>query len=69
MLFLPQTLLLTVGDGFTYREAAQDPCSHLGKVLRLTREGRPSPDNPSIGRDDVVAEIWTSGHRNIQGWH
>jgi glucose/arabinose dehydrogenase len=68
MLFLPDgTLLLTVGDGFTLRDAAQDMRSHLGKVLRLTRDGRAPPDNPFIGRSDVLPEIWSSGHRNIQG--
>jgi glucose/arabinose dehydrogenase len=68
MLFLPdKTLLLTVGDGFAYKEAAQDMRSHLGKVLRLTREGAPAPGNPFLGRSDVAPEIWTSGHRNIQG--
>lgn len=68
LLFLPdETLLLTVGDGYDYRAAAQDMRSHLGKVLRLTRDGAPAADNPFLGRADVAPEIWTSGHRNIQG--
>ncbi len=68
LLFLPdRTLLLTVGDGFDFRAAAQDMTSHLGKVLRLTREGAAAPDNPFVARPDVAPEIWTSGHRNIQG--
>jgi len=68
LLFLPDnTLLLSVGDGYTYRTAAQDLRSHLGKVLRLTRDGAPAPDNPFIDRADVAPEIWTIGHRNIQG--
>lgn len=68
LLFLSdKTLLLTVGDGFDYRAAAQDMRSHLGKVLRLTRDGAAAPDNPFINRADVAPEIWTSGHRNNQG--
>ena len=68
MLFLPdKTLLLTVGDGFDYRDKAQDPASHLGKVLRLTREGRAASDNPFVGRAGYAPEIWTLGHRNAQG--
>jgi glucose/arabinose dehydrogenase len=68
LLFLPdKTLLLTVGDGFDYRDKAQDPASHLGKNLRLTREGLAPPDNPFIGRTGYAPEIWTLGHRNIQG--
>lgn len=68
LLFLPdKTFLLSVGDGYDYRNAAQDMSSHLGKVLRLTRDGTPAPDNPFVGRTNIAPEIWTSGHRNIQG--
>lgn len=68
LLFLPDdTMLLTVGDGFTYRNAAQDPGSHLGKILRLTRDGAAPPDNPFTGRAGFAPEIWTLGHRNVQG--
>jgi glucose/arabinose dehydrogenase len=68
LLFLPdKTLLLTVGDGFDYKAAAQDMGSHLGKTLRLTRDGTPAPDNPFVGRAGALPEIWTLGHRNAQG--
>ncbi len=68
LLFLPDgTLLLTVGDGFDYKAAAQDPGSHLGKIVRLTRDGTTPPDNPFVGRDGTLPEIWTLGHRNPQG--
>jgi aldose sugar dehydrogenase len=68
LVFLPdRTLLLSVGDGFDYRDAAQDPGSHLGKVLRLTRDGAVPRDNPFVGRPGYAPEIWTLGHRNIQG--
>lgn len=68
LLFLADgTLLLSVGDGYDFRAAAQDMRSHLGKVLRLTRDGAPAPDNPFVGRAEIAPEIWTSGHRNIQG--
>jgi glucose/arabinose dehydrogenase len=68
MVFLADgTLLLTVGDGYDYKAAAQDLGSHLGKILRLTRDGTAPPDNPFVGRDDARPEIWTYGHRNPQG--
>lgn len=68
MIFLPDaTLLLTVGDGFDYKSAAQDLGSHLGKILRLTREGAAPADNPFAGRAGALPEIWTYGHRNPQG--
>lgn len=68
ILFLPdKTFLLTVGDGFDYRDAAQDLSSDLGKILRLDRDGKPPADNPFIGRPDARPEIYTYGHRNEQG--
>jgi glucose/arabinose dehydrogenase len=68
MVFLTDgTLLLTIGDGFDYKVAAQDLGSHLGKIVRLTRDGAAPPDNPFVGRSDARPEIWTWGHRNPQG--
>ena len=58
------TLVLTTGDGFKYREAAQDVASHLGKTLRLTREGAAPSDNPKLGG---AGEVYSYGHRNVQG--
>jgi glucose/arabinose dehydrogenase len=70
---------LTVGDrdaGNTtddpsYRMKAQDLGSHVGKVLRLRDDGTAAPDNPFVGRKDTKPEIYTYGHRNVQGlaWH
>ena len=48
------------------RPQAQELGSHLGKVLRITADGRPAPGNPFIGRAGALPEIWSSGHRNIQ---
>ncbi|HET9337293.1 MAG TPA: PQQ-dependent sugar dehydrogenase [Sphingomicrobium sp.] len=68
MLFLPdKSLLLSVGDGFSLKQQAQDPASHLGKVLRLNRDGSAPSDNPFAGRAGHAPEIWSMGHRNIQG--
>lgn len=68
LLFLPDgSLLLTVGDGFDQKAAAQDLGSHLGKTLRLTRDGAAAPGNPYAARPGALPEIWTLGHRNAQG--
>lgn len=66
LLFLPDgTLLLTTGEGFDYREAAQDLSSELGKVLRINGDGSVPADNP-FGAE-AARRIWTYGHRNPQG--
>jgi len=68
MAFLPDgTLLLTTGDGFDYREAAQDLRSQLGKLLRMTDAGKVPADNPFAGRSDADPYVYSYGHRNPQG--
>ena len=68
LLFLPDmTFLVTTGDGFNYREQAQDLTSLLGKVVRLNDDGSIPIDNPFMGTDGVRPEIFTYGHRNPQG--
>jgi len=66
--FLPDgTFALTIGEGFEYREKAQDLTSDLGKIVRLNEDGSVPRDNPFVGRADVRPEIYTWGHRNPQG--
>ena len=68
MAFLPdQTLVLTLGDGFDWREQAQNPANHLGKIVRLHRDGSVPADNPLVGQAGAAAEIYSLGHRNVQG--
>ena len=65
MAFLPDgTFALTIGEGFEYREQAQDLTSDLGKIVRLREDGSVPQDNPFIGRPSVRPEIYTWGHRN-----
>ncbi len=68
IVFLPdETLLLAVGDGYDYRDAAQNLGSHLGKVLRLNRDGAAPADNPFVAQTGALPEIFTYGHRNTLG--
>lgn len=57
------SLLLTTGEGFDDREAAQDIRSGLGKVLRMNDDGTPAAGNPYPQSPYVL----TYGHRNPQG--
>jgi glucose/arabinose dehydrogenase len=72
MAFLPDgSLVMTTGDGFDYREAAQRLSSGLGKIVRMDKDGKPLADNPFAGRKDTSTGmgpyIWSTGHRNPQG--
>ncbi|MND54854.1 Soluble aldose sugar dehydrogenase YliI precursor [compost metagenome] len=61
------TLLLSLGDGSARREEAQNPANHLGTVVRLDREGRVPADNPFVHQHGAAPEIYSLGHRNVQG--
>lgn len=53
------------------RPQSQDLTSGLGKILRITKDGKPAEGNPFINRDGARPEVWSYGHRNVQGlaWH
>ena len=59
------SLFVTLGERFSARDQAQDPTDHLGKLVRIMPDGSPSAGNPK--RDGWRPEIWSIGHRNVQG--
>lgn len=61
------TLFLAMGERFQRKDDAQTLGNHLGKVVRVTKDGAPAPGNPFIGRAGALPEIWSYGHRNPQG--
>ncbi|MFC4260997.1 PQQ-dependent sugar dehydrogenase [Marinobacter lacisalsi] len=61
------TLLLTLGDGFDYREEAQKLSSHIGTIVRLNVDGSVPGDNPFVNNGQARPEIFSYGHRNVQG--
>ncbi|GAA6131277.1 PQQ-dependent sugar dehydrogenase [Halopseudomonas sabulinigri] len=61
------TLLLTLGDGFDYREQAQNTANHLGSIVRLNRDGSAPQDNPFVGEQGAQPALYSIGHRNVQG--
>jgi aldose sugar dehydrogenase len=68
ILFLPDnTLLLTLGDGYSERDKAQDLSTHYGKIVHLTDAGAPAPGGPFAATEGALADIHSYGHRNVQG--
>ena len=61
------TLLVTSGDGFNHRERAQTLDNHYGKVLRINADGSVPSDNPFVDTRGALPEIYSYGHRNLQG--
>jgi len=62
-------LFLTTGDRSDSPpwDVAQRLDNHLGKVLHITPDGAPAPDNPFIGKPGVLPEIWAYGVRSPEG--
>lgn len=70
LIFAPDgKLFITVGERSDKgpRVQAQDLSSGLGKVFRVEPDGSIPKDNPFAGSDKAKAEIWSYGHRNVQG--
>ncbi|MEK0430503.1 MAG: Soluble aldose sugar dehydrogenase YliI precursor [Gemmatimonadota bacterium] len=49
------------------KHPAQDLGTHHGKVIRLHDDGRVPADNPFVNTPGALPEIWSYGHRNVQG--
>ncbi len=60
-------LLVGLGDRFSGKDEAQNPANHIGKVVRITVDGQAPADNPMLGRSGAAPEVFSLGHRNIQG--
>lgn len=60
-------LFITLGDRYSERDRAQDLGTHFGKIVRVRPDGSVPPDNPFAGRAGALPEIWSYGHRNVQG--
>ncbi len=60
-------LFVGLGDGRVAAAEAQQLDSLQGKLVRIWPDGSVPKDNPFIGRDGARPEIWSYGHRNIQG--
>jgi glucose/arabinose dehydrogenase len=66
IVFMPDgSLFVTMGERYYARDEAQNPANHIGKLVRLMPDGSPYPGNPK--RDGWRPEVWSIGHRNVQG--
>ncbi len=70
------TLLVSVGDGGNpplrfngklQRLQAQEPTTLFGNIVRINPDGSIPEDNPFLDQEDYQPELFTIGHRNIQG--
>lgn len=77
LVWLPDgTLLMSIGDGGNppvsfdgdnIRKQAQNTGTHFGSVVRLTDTGEAPADNPFVDDPDAKPQLYSYGHRNIQG--
>jgi glucose/arabinose dehydrogenase len=63
------TLFITTGDRSITegRMQARKPDSLIGKIVRINRDGSIPADNPYVKTPGIRPEIWSWGHRNVQG--
>lgn len=61
------TLFVTLGDRYSAMKDAQTLDNHHGKVVRINADGSVPEDNPFATKAGARPEIWSIGHRNIQG--
>jgi aldose sugar dehydrogenase len=60
-------LFVTLGDHFSAAEMAQTLDNHIGKIVRISPDGSAPPDNPFVGKQGALPEIWAYGLRNAEG--
>ncbi|MEM8637004.1 MAG: PQQ-dependent sugar dehydrogenase [Pseudomonadota bacterium] len=66
--FMPDgTLVAGLGDGFRYMEDAQSTENTHGTLIRINTDGTIPADNPLVGVEGAAEEVYSWGHRNIQG--
>lgn len=66
IVFTPEgQILLTLAERFK-GAPAQELSNHLGTIVRINKDGSIPDDNPFVGQQDAMDEIWSYGHRNIE---
>lgn len=66
IVFTPQgQILFTLADRFQF-DPAQDNSNHMGTIVKINKDGSVPQDNPFVGDDKALDEIWSYGHRNVE---
>ena len=60
-------LFLSLGERYKGMDRAQTLDNHLGKIVRVGKDGSVPADNPFVKTPGALPEIWSYGHRNSQG--
>lgn len=60
-------LFLSLGERYKGMQQAQTLDNHLGKIVRVGKDGSVPADNPFVNTAGALPEIWSLGHRNSQG--
>jgi glucose/arabinose dehydrogenase len=68
LLFSPDGRYLYISSGDRQeKQPAQDMSLNLGKIIRLHPDGTVPSDNPYANNNDISAQFWSTGHRNVLG--
>ena len=68
LVFAPDgNLFITLGDRGNHMEEAQNPANHIGTIIRIRPDGSIPDDNPFVKDSKAKPEIWSYGHRSVQG--
>ena len=60
-------LFVTLGDHFSAKEDAQRLDNTIGKIVRITPDGKAPADNPFVNKPGALPEIWAYGLRSPEG--
>ena len=60
-------LVVSLGDHFSAKEDAQRLDNTIGKIIRITPDGKAPADNPFVNKAGALPEIWAYGVRNAEG--
>ncbi len=60
-------LFITLGDRGDYMEEAQNLSNHIGQIIRIRHDGSVPADKPFVNNPQAKPEIWSYGHRSVQG--